>query len=137
MYKSNIRNKKKSRGKKREKVEILYPDEGQEFGYVKDMLGNGRVKIMCEDGITRIGRIRGSMRQYKNKVIIKAMDLILISKRDYEDDKVDIIHKYSPEDSSLLYTENELPTPLNKVQPQPDEARLLLRYQPNRAARGD
>jgi len=129
MYKSNIRNKKKSRGKKREKVEILYPEDGQEFGYVKDMLGNGRVKIMCEDGITRIGRIRGSMRQYKNKVIIKAMDLILISKRDYEDDKVDIIHKYSPEDSSLLYTENELPDKIAKIYQNRDEYNILETFE--------
>lgn len=93
------------------------------------MLGNGRVKIMCEDGITRIGRIRGSMRQYKNKVIIKAMDLILISKRDYEDDKVDIIHKYSPEDSSLLYTENELPEKIAKIYQNRDEYNILETFE--------
>lgn len=130
MYKSNIRNKKQSRGKKKkEKDTLVYPDDGQEYGYVKDMLGNGRVNIICEDGITRIGRIRGSMRQYKNKVIIKAMDLILISKRDYEDDKVDIIHKYSSEDASFLYSTNELPERISKIYQNRDEYNILENFE--------
>lgn len=129
MYKSNIRNKKQSRGKKKEKDILLYPEEGQEYGYVKDMLGNGRVKIMCEDGIIRIGRIRGSMRQYKNKIIIKTMDLILISKRDYEDDKVDIIHKYSTEDAYLLYSSDELPEKISKIYQNRDEYNILENFE--------
>lgn len=120
MYKSNIRNKK-SRGHRNDKNrELVTPEEGQEYGFVKDMLGNGRINVYCEDGKTRVGRIRGSMRRFKHKVIIGAGDIILISRRDYEDDKVDVIHKYTFEEANSLSYHGELPETINKSYQQKD-----------------
>jgi translation initiation factor 1A len=101
MYQSRIRNSKQ-RAKQSRNRTLLEPDEGQDFAVVQDMLGNGRVRVLCSDGQLRVGRIRGSMRKYAGKVIIDKNDLVLVSHRDWEDDKVDIIHKYTHEEASKL-----------------------------------
>lgn len=121
MYKSNIRNKKARGHRNEKKRELILPEEGQEYGFVKDMLGNGRVNVYCEDGKTRVGRIRGSMRRFKHKVIISAGDIILVSRRDYEDDKVDIFHKYSFEEANSLCYHGDLPENITKVYQQKDD----------------
>ena len=115
MYKSNIHHKK-SRGHRQEKKrEMVYPEEGQEYGFVQDMLGNGRVSVYCQDGNKRMGRICGSMRKYKKKTIIQMGDIILISRRDYEDTKVDVVYKYTYEEANYLSYRNELPEKINKI----------------------
>lgn len=115
MYKSNIRNQKSRSGKHEKKRDVIYPEDGQEFAFVQDMLGNGRLKAYCEDGTVRVGRIRGSMRKFKQKVIIQSGDIILISRRDFEDDKVDVIHKYSLEEANQLHYQGEFPEKIAKV----------------------
>lgn len=119
MYQSRIRQNKKRNTKN--KV-LLEPEDGQEFAVVKDMLGNGRLRAICEDGKDRIGRIRGSMRKYAGKVIIDRGDLILVSARDFGgDDKVDVFHKYTHEEVSQLMKQGGLPEKIFKVLTHQDE----------------
>lgn len=112
MYQSIIRNAK--RGRQQRKREFVEIEEGQQYGIVQDMLGNGRVNVLCEDGKVKVARIRGSMRKYSNKVIINRMDLVLVSLRDFGDDKVDLFHKYSAEDVSYLMRHRMLPQIIEK-----------------------
>lgn len=56
---------------------------------VMRMLGNGRAECYCYDGVTRLGHIRGKMRK---KVWVSAGDIVLVGKRDYQDDKVSNAH---------------------------------------------
>lgn len=115
MYKSRIQNVKQ-RSKKDEKNRPLeFPEDEQEFAIVQEMLGNGRAKLICEDKQTRIGRICGSMRKYKTKVIVETGDLVIVSKRDFELDKVDIIHKYMLEETNKLIYEKYLPEYIYKM----------------------
>lgn len=61
------------------------------------MLGNGRIEAKCFDGVTRLAHIRGKMRK---KVWIAQGDIILLSLRDFQDDKADVIVKYTPDEVS-------------------------------------
>jgi len=124
MYKSNLRNKKERAGRQEKKRAVVYPEEGQEFAFVRDMLGNGRINAYCEDGQVRVGRIRGSMRKFKQKIIIQAGDIVLISKRDYEEGKVDVIHKYSLEEANQLHYEGEFPEKIAKAYQQKDDINI-------------
>ena len=126
MYKSNIRNKKARADRQEKKRDILFPDKGQEYAFVQDLMGNGRLKALCEDGVVRVGRIRGSMRKFKQKIIIHRGDIILISKRDYEPDKVDVIHKYSFEEANHLLRKKELPDEIAKIYQNRDEAGFTI-----------
>lgn len=59
------------------------------------MLGNGRVEAQCFDGTKRLAHIRGKMRK---KVWINQGDIVLLSLRDFQDDKADVIVKYTPDE---------------------------------------
>ncbi len=113
MYQSRIRNAKQ-RAKANRNRTIFEPEDDQDYGVVQDMLGNGRLRALCSDGTIRIGRIRGSMRKYAGKVIIERGDLVIVSKRDFEDDKVDVIHKYTHDESSKLVRNGMLPIAIVK-----------------------
>merc|ERR1719378_569699 len=53
---------------------------------------------MCFDGEKRLAHIRGKMRKKSNalrQVWINQGDIVLLSLRDFQDDKADVIQKYS------------------------------------------
>jgi translation initiation factor 1A len=85
---------------------LFYCCIGQEYAQVVKMLGNGRCECFCFDGVTRLGHIRGKMRK---KVWITAGDIVLVGKRDFQDEKVDIIHKYTADEARNLKQYGELP----------------------------
>ncbi len=115
MYQSKIREKKKRGGNRSKELDEPNDQEGQEFGYVQDMLGNGRLRALCNDGKLRVGRIAGSLRKYSKKVIIERGDLILITKRDFEEDKVDVVGKYTNEQVNAFLKKQMLPENITKA----------------------
>ena len=95
-----------------DKKELLIKEEGQEYAKVFKMLGNGRLIAYCYDGIERMCHIRGKL---KKKVWIGVNDIILISLRDFQDGKADVLYKYSDQDIRQLVKMDELPnTPITK-----------------------
>ena len=77
-----------------------------EYAQVLKMLGNGRLEALCFDGSKRLGHIRGKLRK---KVWINQGDIILLSLRDYQDEKGDVILKYSADEARSLKAYGELP----------------------------
>lgn len=101
------KNRRRGKGDGEEsKRELEFKEDGQEYAQVVKMLGNGRCECFCFDGVTRLGHIRGKMRK---KVWITAGDIILVAKRDFQDEKVDIVHKYSADEARNLKQYGELP----------------------------
>ena len=86
------------RNKRRQKQprtrELVYADDGQFYAVVTKMLGNGRCNVKCSNGLEAIGVIRGKM---KFRAWVHVDDLVLVSGRDFQDTKVDIIHVYPSE----------------------------------------
>ena len=94
--------KNRRRGKnenENEKRELIFKEEGQEYAQVTRMLGNGRLEAACFDGQKRLAHIRGKMRK---KVWIAQGDIILLSLREFQDDKADVIQKYTPDEARSL-----------------------------------
>ena len=101
--------KNRRRGKNEndyEKRELVFKEDGQEYGQVVKMLGTGHVEALCFDGVTRVCHIRGKMRK---KVWINQSDIVLIGLRDYQDGKGDVILKYTPDEARNLKAYGELP----------------------------
>ncbi|KAI9795301.1 MAG: Translation initiation factor 1A [Candelina submexicana] len=101
--------KNRRRGKNEndnEKRELTFKEEGQEYAQVVKMLGNGRLEALCFDGEKRLAHIRGKLRK---KVWINQGDIILLSLRDYQDEKGDVILKYSADEARSLKAYGELP----------------------------
>lgn len=89
-----------------EKRELVFKDEGQEYGQVLRMLGNGRIECYCMDGVKRMCTIRGSL---KNRVWINNGDIVLCGLRDFGEDKGDVILKYYDEEAKELKELGEIP----------------------------
>ena len=77
-----------------------------EYAQVVKMLGNGRLEALCFDGEKRLAHIRGKLRK---KVWINQGDIILLSLRDYQDEKGDVILKYTADEARSLKAYGELP----------------------------
>ncbi|CAO1628778.1 unnamed protein product [Jaminaea pallidilutea] len=101
--------KNRRRGKNEnesEKRELIFREEGQEYAQVLRMLGNGRLEAQCFDGEKRLALIRGKMRK---KVWINTGDIILLSLREFQDEKADVIQKYTPDEARDLVKHGEIP----------------------------
>lgn len=92
-----------------------------EYAQVVRMLGNGRCESKCFDGTTRLCHIRGKLRK---KVWVNAQDIVLVGLREYQDDKADIILKYSPDEARNLIKYGEIPdtTTINEGAGEGEEA---------------
>ena len=88
------------------KKDIELKGEGTEYALVVKMLGNGRLEANCFDGVTRLGLIRGKLRK---RVWIHPGDLVLVSLRDFEEGKCDVLSKYTPEEARILQKKGEIP----------------------------
>ena len=103
----SIGGKKYKRGKRltEDKRELPFKEEDQQYAKVTKMLGNGRVEAECTDGISRMCKIRGNMRK---KVWINPGDVVLVSLREYQDDKADILFRYTPDETRALRRYGEI-----------------------------
>merc|ERR1711990_195683 len=102
-------NRKKGKAQQtKERRELEFKTDGQEYAQVLRLLGNGRVECQCFDGKKRMGTIRGAM---KNRVWINGGDIVLVGLREFgsEDDKCDIIMKYFDEEARELQELGEIP----------------------------
>jgi len=109
MYQTSIRNKKKiSQFNKVSNNNYNIDKEYEVFAYVIKLLGNCRALVLCDNGNEAIGVIRGSMRRFNKRVLIETGDIIAVSTRDYQNNKVDIVHKYNMEQCKILINNKDI-----------------------------
>ena len=95
--------------------ELIKKDESQNYAYVEKMLGYGNTRIIDNEGNNILGIIRkGTKRRLKSNRIAEG-DLILISVREYQTDKADIIHKYTSSEINKLHNSGEISQTLYKL----------------------
>ena len=105
MYQTTIRNKKKSTNIVKN---YAIDSEFEEYALSKKLLGNCRVSLITNSGNEVIGIIRGNMRKFNKRVLIEEGDIVVVSKRDFQLNKVDIVHKYNLEQTQYLINNKEL-----------------------------
>jgi len=66
-------------------------EQGEIFGIVKSMLSANRVRIRSMDDKTRMGRIRGKI---KNRVWLRVGNVIVMAPWSFQDEKADIVWRY-------------------------------------------
>jgi translation initiation factor 1A len=81
-------------------------NRGEIYGIAEQLLGASRIKVMCSDGKSRMGRIPGKI---KKRMWIREGDLLIIRPWDFQDDKADIIYRYTRTQASSLKRKNLLP----------------------------
>ena len=80
-------------------------EEDQEYMKVVSILGNCRVELEDQYNRKYMGIIRGKM---KKRVYVKNRDLVLVSIREFQDGKVDILHKYGHSEILYLIRKSEI-----------------------------
>lgn len=63
---------------------MVLPAASDVLGIAVKMLGNDRIMVKCQDGHTRLCRIRGKM---KRRFWIREGDIVLVSPWDFQSDK--------------------------------------------------
>lgn len=88
---------------------LIFKEDGQTYGQIIKVLGNGRFDVECYDKpdkiINRVCNIRGKMRR---REWVSSGDVVLVSLRDFQDEKADIIMKYYPDEVRKLKEYKEL-----------------------------
>ncbi|HTT14462.1 MAG TPA: translation initiation factor eIF-1A [Thermoplasmata archaeon] len=85
-------------------------NRGEVFGIASQLLGAARIRVMCEDTVSRMGRITGKM---KKKMWIREGDLLIIRPWGFQEGKADILFRYSRTQAQYLARRNLLPPSMN------------------------
>lgn len=62
------------------------------FAIAELMMGANHIRVKCVDGVSRLGRIKGKI---KKKVWIREGDILIVIPWNFQDDKADIIYRYT------------------------------------------
>ncbi len=61
------------------------------FAIADQLMGASKLRVMCEDGKSRMARIPGKM---KRRMWIKPGDLVIVKPWDFQDEKADVKYRY-------------------------------------------
>lgn len=91
--------------------------EDQDYARVVKLLGDCRLSVTTESGHKRVAIIRG---KFHKKVWIKVHDIVLVALRGYQDDRVDVIHRYDESEVNQLKKLGEIELVLKDREDQVD-----------------
>jgi translation initiation factor 1A len=107
-----LTDKKKFNGEERseatgEIIRVKLPQKRNRemFGCAELMMGANHIRVRCFDGITRMGRIKGKI---KKKVWIREGDILIVIPWNFQDEKCDIIYRYTGPQVEWLRRNNYL-----------------------------
>jgi translation initiation factor 1A len=80
------------------------------YAVADQLLGASRIKVMCEDGKSRMGRIPGKL---KKRMWMREGDLLIVKPWDFQDEKADILYRYTKTQSSYLKRRGWIPKNLD------------------------
>jgi len=92
------------------RVRLPRTKDGEIYGIADQLLGASRIRVMCADGKSRLGRIPGKL---KKRMWIREGDLLIVKVWQFQDDKCDIRHRYMRTESTYLSRRNLLPKNLD------------------------
>ncbi|HHF55858.1 MAG TPA: translation initiation factor eIF-1A [Thermoplasmatales archaeon] len=93
-----------------QRVPLPNRQQGEMMAIVEQHMGGGRLRIICEDGKARLARIPGKIRKRK---WIKVGDLLIIKPWDFQEEKADVIYRYTPTQVANLARRNLIPESLS------------------------
>jgi len=80
------------------------------FAIADQLLGGSRIHVVCEDKKSRMARIPGKM---KRKARVRTGDLLIIKPWGIQNEKADIVFRYSRTQASSLSRRKMLPEEIN------------------------
>ena len=82
-------------------MSVKLPDKsvGEMLCKVVELVGDDRLRVVCEDGEYRLARIPG---KFRKKVWFKVGDYIIAVPWDFDPKKADVVYKYEKHELALL-----------------------------------
>jgi len=100
LYKRENRGPLTPEQEQEEIARIKMPRPPEVFGVVIEMLGSGKMRVDCDDGLSRICRIPGKMRK---RVWVRLGDLILLEPWSVQShERADVAWKYTRTQANWL-----------------------------------
>ncbi len=84
---------------------LRMPNDDQLFAVVPRHDGGNHVRVRCQDGETRLGRIPGRM---KYRVWIEEGDVVLVEPWDWQDEKANVEWRYDSQAADQLRAEGHI-----------------------------
>ena len=91
-----------------DKIRVPLPNRkvNEMFAIADQILGGRRVRAVCEDGDSRLARIPGKMRR---RLWVREGDLIVVQPWDFQDEKANVVMRYTKTQSLYLSRKGVLP----------------------------
>tara|TARA_B100000900_G_scaffold100072_1_gene82753 strand:- start:122 stop:637 length:516 start_codon:yes stop_codon:yes gene_type:complete len=91
-----------------DKIRVPLPNRkvNEMFAIADQILGGRRVRAVCEDGESRLARIPGKMRR---RQWVREGDLIVVQPWDFQDEKANVVMRYTKTQSLYLSRKGVLP----------------------------
>ena len=95
-----------------EYIRLKLPKRNQKeiFAIADRLMGGSRINVICADGKARMARIPGKM---KRSARVRAGDLLIIKPWDIQDEKADVVYRYTKTQSKILSRRKLLPEELD------------------------
>ena len=95
-------------GIEEEYIRLRLPDKRKNeiFAIADRLLGGSRINVICADGKSRMARIPGRM---KRRQRVRTGDLVIIKPWDIQNEKADIIYRYTRTQAVILSRRKLLP----------------------------
>ncbi len=89
-------------------VRVRLPNKfkGEIFAVADQIMGGSRLRIVCEDGISRLARIPGKLRR---RMWIREGDLLIVAPWDFQQSKADVRFRYTATQSAYLSRQRKIP----------------------------
>jgi len=83
---------------------------GEIFGIADALLGASHIKVNCADGKSRMARIPGKLRK---RMWIREGDLVIVRPWDFQNEKADVVWRYTKTQASYLSRKKLLPSAID------------------------
>ncbi|MDG6229696.1 MAG: translation initiation factor eIF-1A [Candidatus Thermoplasmatota archaeon] len=95
-----------------EYIRLRLPRRNQKeiFAIAERLMGGSRIHVICSDGKARMARIPGKM---KRSARVRTGDLLIIKPWDIQDEKADVLYRYTKTQSKILSRRRLLPEELD------------------------
>jgi len=105
---ADFRNQNKESTGEEEYIRLRLPKkrENELFAIADRLMGGSRINVICEDGKSRMARIPGKM---KRRARVRAGDLLIIKPWNIQNEKADIVFRYSRTQAITLSRRRLLP----------------------------
>jgi len=85
---------------------LIYKQDMEEYAQITKMLGDRRVTVMFPDKTEFIAIIPG---RFRKRCWMRVGDVVVVSRREFQETKMDILHKYNADEVKVLLKEYEIP----------------------------